>query len=424
MSKALVVFKGEKFFEHLKQNYPNISFLIEMDPSNIEKRLTEEEFNLIFFQFDLKDTIDFAETKKAIKILTKSTVKARVIGLFTNASGKESIISYAIKQGIHDFIADIYGMEFNPASVRELIVNPKTRNEVKQCIIDDFDCENNEEHHDVIEKHINVIQRQRVFSVMGNKGSGITELAINLAYSIAKKYNNDSIVILDLDIKKADIALKLQTDKNKNSLHTLIDSLKSNTLNNKVMTDHLYQPDSEYGVYLLNGFINIQEFTEIEPQHIHRLISICRNMFDVVIINTSGNMNNLIVRECYYLSSHIFVSLASNLPDLKYYKRTMLANEVSGIKIDFSKTSAVFSKYYPLKSFDPGDLAKGVGFDSFYTIRYIPQYNDYINDGNIAVLQNDILFADYSNIISNFFIQVEQKKKRFSFSIKKFFKQL
>ncbi|KKH69701.1 hypothetical protein, partial [Methanosarcina mazei] len=160
--------------------------------------------------------------KEDIKnVITKLTSKdfnnLRIVYLYgEDDSERKQFIDFLISRGVYDYqIGDL-----TPEALDTLLFKPKSREDVKSDIIDSFKGTDESLQEDVSSKKekLNIktqtiyrplTLKQKVISFIGPNGSGKTTTAINIGLTFAEGLKETSIILIDFDFKKPDIAYHL-----------------------------------------------------------------------------------------------------------------------------------------------------------------------------------------------------------------------
>ena len=179
--------------------------------------------------------------------------------------------------------------------------------------------------------------KSRVISVFGPKsGLGKTTLAVNLAIRLAQN-NRNKVAVVDYDTQFGDVSSHFDVIKSKD---TIIELLQEQA-NPNIDTLRQFLGVHISGVHYLAAPFNPEDAGAISAEQAERIISTLRVYFDYVIVDLSGEFND-IVAGCLDISSNIILVSGSDIPALTNTKKTL---SIVRALTDEEKIRVVVGKY-------------------------------------------------------------------------------
>ena len=179
--------------------------------------------------------------------------------------------------------------------------------------------------------------KSRVISVFGPKsGLGKTTLAVNLAIRLAQN-NRNKVAVVDYDTQFGDVSSHFDVIKSKD---TIIELLQEQA-NPNIDTLRQFLGVHISGVHYLAAPFNPEDAGAISAEQAERIISTLRVYFDYVIVDLSGEFND-IVAGCLDISSNIILVSGSDVPALTNTKKTL---SIVRALTDEEKIRVVVGKY-------------------------------------------------------------------------------
>lgn len=203
------------------------------------------------------------------------------------------------------------------------------------------------------EKSGNVIS---VYNPSG--GMGTTTIAVNLAATLAAR--GEKILIIDLNHFSSDVSAFLDLTPR----YTL-DSITANM--NRVDATFVMNVIARHssGINVLSGSEDIDGPVEIMAEQIREVISIVRNLFSYIIIDTGGQLmgRNMAAFAC---SDHVLFNTVLNLPTIKNARRYLPA--MAGQGLTSGKVKVVVNRYMPKDDIRIADAEKVLNTKIYLTV--------------------------------------------------------
>ena len=197
--------------------------------------------------------------------------------------------------------------------------------------------------------------QEKVVSVFSSKGGvGKTILAANLAVVLQQQEELD-VVLVDLDLQFGDSDVLLDL----NPKITIADAVKElDSLTAENIDDYLLSYDN--GLHLLNSPLRPEEAEVIGGREIERIISILKERFNYIIIDTPQSFSEPVLTA---LDNSDLILLIAML-DLSTIKNVKLSLEVME-RLDYPKESIklILNRYSEEIGIDVNDLEESLGYD-------------------------------------------------------------
>ena len=232
------------------------------------------------------------------------------------------------------------------------------------------------------------MKKSKIITIFSGKGGvGKTIFASNLAgvYSSLKF----KTLLIDLDLTSGGISVLLNLPKSK-TIYNLSDDI----LNNR------FKEHSEY-VYHYDEFIDIipsckdpREGNKIESTIILQILTIFKNHYDVIIIDTNHIPNNASLT-ALDMADKILFMISDNPIDLKNSANLLAIlkqNDKNNINVILNNSQNCEKNY-----FSRFDIKNILNHNIDYILpnsMYVKNINKYIMDGKILVLNNKLSFKN------------------------------
>ena len=156
-------------------------------------------------------------------------------------------------------------------------------------------------------------QGKIIFVYSGKGGVGKSLIAVNLAVSMAKE-TRARVALVDLDLQFGDIAMLLNLDAS-HGISDLIENIDH--------LDHAFiqeiMVDGPLGLKLLLAPVRPELADLVMVDHVWRILSELRDMFDYIVVDSNGNLDDINL-ELIDLAHRIVVVTSGSLPSIKNTK--------------------------------------------------------------------------------------------------------
>ncbi|WP_134683981.1 AAA family ATPase [Brevibacillus migulae] len=147
------------------------------------------------------------------------------------------------------------------------------------------------------------VNRPRALCLISAKGGiGKTTLAVNIATALALQ--GRKTVLLDFDLQYGDTALLLSAKASGKNLHDLVKD--ASEIDSDVLMNYLEKMES--GLFLLRAPLKPEHGEAVATKHIHQILTICKEMFEWIIVDTAPQLNDTFFAIIDQCDEHMMVS--------------------------------------------------------------------------------------------------------------------
>jgi len=230
----------------------------------------------------------------------------------------------------------------------------------------------------------------RIVTVFSNKGGlGKTTIATNLAVSLSLA-GKKSVALVDLDLQFGDISifLDLHPTFTISDLVTRIRDLDHELIQSSLVTH-------ETGVKALTEPKMAEESDLITPDHIHKILTMMKELFDFVVIDTTHSFDDVII-EALELSDVVLLISVLDLPTIRNTQRCLEIFRRLGFSEE--KIKLIVNRFMSEEEVDPGRFETALDFPVYWKIPN--DYSTVINaiNGGVPIMR----LAPSSPIAKNF----------------------
>ncbi len=209
--------------------------------------------------------------------------------------------------------------------------------------------------------HLQTRHEGKVLAFMSCKGgSGATFLATNLGYALAS-LENKKIILIDLNLQFGDAAMFVSDQKPITSLADISRDIRR--LDASLLASSLVNITPNYGV--LASPDDPAQGMEVKPEHIETLISLARNHYDFVILDTGHNIDAVTIKALDQ-ADMIFPVLQLTLPFIRDGKR--LISIFRSLGYGKEKVNLIVNRHEKKTDLRVEDLEQAMGMKVFRTI--------------------------------------------------------
>lgn len=201
---------------------------------------------------------------------------------------------------------------------RDYLVKPLKPEDVARAIYGILEQEERKRLH-LVDGADQQVARGTILTIFGAKGGiGKTTIATNLATALVR-ITNANVVLVDMDTRFGDVAIMMDIAV-ENSIADIgrrIDELDRESIKDELVRHHS-------GVTILPAPLHPNEWRDLTPQHIEKIIDLLAQGHDYIIIDTPGTFNEIIATT---LELANIIMLVTSM-DLASIKDTALALEM------------------------------------------------------------------------------------------------
>ncbi|MFY0545694.1 AAA family ATPase [Brevibacillus sp. H7] len=204
------------------------------------------------------------------------------------------------------------------AGAKEFLVKPVSSEQLVATILDVYTLEvkrRSRRETTFLEDHF--VNKPKALCLVSAKGGvGKTTMATNLATVLAQQ--GRKVALLDFDLPYGDTALMLSAKTAAKNLYDLV--VDTNEIDSEVLINFFEKLES--GLYLLKAPAKPEHGEAIAPKHINQILTICKEMFEWIIVDTAAQLNDIFFTVVEQCDLHMVVS-TPNLAVAKNNRRML-----------------------------------------------------------------------------------------------------
>ncbi len=202
--------------------------------------------------------------------------------------------------------------------------------------------------------------RGTIITVFGAKGGiGKTTIATNLATSL-QRTTNSTVVLVDMDTRFGDVAIMMDVPVEQSIADV---GRHLDEMDRDKVRDYLVQHHS--GVFVLPAPLHPNEWRNLTPQHIEKILDLLAQSFDYVIIDTPGTFNEIIATTLEHASLILLITSM----DIASIKDTALALEMlRAASISPDKVKLTINHCTSANSLREDDVQRVLEYEVFWRI--------------------------------------------------------
>jgi pilus assembly protein CpaE len=255
----------------------------------------------------------------------------------------------------------------------------------------------------------------QIISAFGSKGGvGTTTAAVNIAYSLLQNDKKNTVALVDMNTLFGDVPLFLELSPKFHwgEITKNIDRLDNTFLSN-ILTNH------NSGLRVLTSPAYLNGHIKPTPDVMSRILSLMRQMFDYVIIDTGQSTNDSALKVLQSSDILLMVTILS-LPCLANTNKLIKSFTDLGY-VQHEKIKVVLNRVMKNNDISQNDAEKGIGTKVFWTIP-----NDYrtsmmaINNGKTLqqIAPKALISKSFQEMAILLSGPQKAKKKKWSFFAK------
>jgi pilus assembly protein CpaE len=219
----------------------------------------------------------------------------------------------------------------------------------------------------------------RVVSVVSGKaGTGKSTIAANLAAAIAKNHGLTTGVV-DLSLQFGDLALMFDCSSSPSLVDVLVNI---DALTNDFVLDCMHEAS---GVRVLAAPPSPELADLVEPAHLQVILAALREIFDVVVVDTSSHLSDITL-EAMDSADTIVIVATPYLPAVKDAK--LLLKTLSDLGVPARKLTTVLNRMEPAIKMSLDVLEANLKFPISLELPHVPgALVESVTDGVPLVLQ-------------------------------------
>ena len=199
------------------------------------------------------------------------------------------------------------------AGAKDYLVKPFGADELVDCIQKTWEREWQRRISQAIPHMATEKPPGKVMSVYSPKGGvGKTTIAVNLASLLAAD-RRKKVCLIDLNLQFGDVCILMSLIPRR----TISDLVNEQTVDKETLMSYVL--NHPCGLKVLPAPLRPEHAEYITPDHVGRIISVCKELFDYVIIDTPASFQDVVLT-ALDASDRIFMTCAMDMPSLKNVK--------------------------------------------------------------------------------------------------------
>lgn len=228
--------------------------------------------------------------------------------------------------------------------------------------------------------------------------AGTTTSAILLANQLSKEY---SVCVIDLDLNNSDVGFLLNIFDSEHNIDNLAPYIVGGSLTADIFKSNLI-PVKKF--YVLQGTKNTEKAAFFKQEEIEPVIDIARDLFDVVILNTSPVFDNIATFLALKKSDMTLIVMNQKLAH--YNKLNKKMNTILNLS---SRPFIILNKNMKGLNISAEDIYNMVNI-AISPIEYLPE-NQIINQLNLEKNMIDVFFDNRNKRFTNDMQAISEKMK-------------
>jgi pilus assembly protein CpaE len=202
--------------------------------------------------------------------------------------------------------------------------------------------------------------RGTIITVFGAKGGiGKTTIATNLATALVRA-TNSSVVLVDMDTRFGDVAIMMDVPVEQSIADV---GRHLDEMDRDKVRDYLVQHHS--GVFVLPAPLHPNEWRNLTPQHIEKILDLLAQSHDYVIIDTPGTFNEIIATTLEHASLILLITSM----DIASIKDTALALEMlRAASVSEDKVKLTINHCTSANSLREDDVQRVLEYEVFWRV--------------------------------------------------------
>ncbi len=237
----------------------------------------------------------------------------------------------------------------------------------------------------------------KVLAVISSKGgSGVTFVAVNLAYTLASVAHKKTLLI-DLNLQYGDAALFISDAKSPSTLTDLCAQI--HRLDAQLLDSSVIRAAPNFD--LIAAVSDPDPEDRIKPDHIAAILALAKRQYDFVLLDMGRQINAVSIRALDG-SDLIFPVLQQTLPFIRSGQRMLDMFSTLGYRKD--KIRQILNRYEDGGTVTQADMERGLGQNITYQIpNNFAIASDSINQGQpvLKLARNSTIAKSFNKIIES-----------------------